>query len=136
VKFTWFYDDQGPGQIAEIVSYSKPVAKKMKAEAKRMAIDANATLNAAAEHRTGASQIGLTQLDLDFYVYLTAPGSKRDPDGEAAALSIEKGHYVRDREHEGEGPRTKTDHDNNWVEGLMPLTTAMNNAIRRGRGIR
>jgi hypothetical protein len=71
---------------------------------------------------------------LDSIVYLQAPNVQEQGEGEggkdgktnsyAAVQSIEFGHYTRPRDHDGEGPRTKSDHRRSWVPGVAPLRRA------------
>lgn len=97
---------------------------------------------------TGDSEIGVVHNngsahgyspDLDSIVYLSASdeGAKGYGEGRIkkgfkgtstnayrAVQSIEFGHYTRGREHSGEGPRTRADHQRHWVPGISPLRKA------------
>lgn len=84
VNITWYYARTGPGQVAEIVSYSTPVQSKLKAEAASRAARAAALLASMPKERTGDSQVEIEQGELDYYVKIV------DPLGKGGAAGIEK----------------------------------------------
>lgn len=83
VNIQWYYGRTGPGQVAEIVSYSVPVDAALSKHANRIGSKARAALASRPKVRTGASQIRIKKHDLDYYVELT------DPDGKGGAAGIE-----------------------------------------------
>lgn len=70
----WFYQDTGPGQLGEILSHMPGARGAVRAEAAKGAAKAQGLLESRPARRTGASQIHLTTMRVDSYVYLTDPG--------------------------------------------------------------
>lgn len=142
----------GAENVEQAVVYTIPVASALIRFSTALARDAAGTL-AMAYHRPDAerSYIGVMhrgqkewgyEPELDSIVYLAAP-DERDGKGEkprkgltnsyAAPSSIEFGHYTSARQHGGEGPRTKADHQKHWVPGLAPLRKAAKKMVANRR---
>lgn len=85
VRIQWYYGRTGPGQVAEIASYTTPVQAKLEAEAMSIGRKASNILNTEPKVRTGESFVMVSQGDLDWYVELYDTG-----DGDSAAAGIEK----------------------------------------------
>lgn len=83
VNITWYYARTGPGQVAEIASYTAPVQAKLKAEASKRQRRAQSLLDSLPKVRTGDSQVTLSRGDLDYYVQI------EDPSGKGGAAGIE-----------------------------------------------
>lgn len=143
--------------VEHAVSYTDSVASGLRRYSTALGREAAAILSMT-EHRPDQerSEIGVVHrghsgshestADVDTYldsiVYLQAPddGEKQKGEGRKgktnswrAVQSIEFGHYTAPREHEGEGPRTKRDHQRHWVEGVSPLRKAARKMSRNPR---
>lgn len=134
-RIWWEGPRRGKGSVEDVVSYLPPVIDTMRKHSIRIMLDAAANLEMYPEKRTKKSQIGMTQGDLDFYVYL------QDPDKKGAAQAIENGHWqysyprVRVVQTDGSikyerrpGPPKRT-----WVEGLHVIQNAADAAVRRSK---
>ncbi|MGR6088956.1 hypothetical protein ACU4IU_00150 [Brevibacterium sp. CSND-B09] len=85
VNIRWYYARTGPGQVAEIASYTTPVNAKLSAEAHRIGASAKAILNSEPKIRTGDSQVTVEKHDLDYYVLLDDSAGE----GKGGAAGIE-----------------------------------------------
>ena len=85
VSIQWYYARTGPGQMAEIASYTVPVNAKLSAEAHRIAANARAILSSEPKIRTGTSQVKVEKHDLDYHVLLDDSAGE----GKGGAAGIE-----------------------------------------------
>lgn len=101
---TWYFDREGNGQVSDIVAHSHVAKRALKKIAHRLGDRAASNLDTRAVHRTGESQITVTEGHLDWYVNLEDPGG--------GAMSIEFG--------------------NDDMPGLSPLRDAVGHVMQKG----
>lgn len=153
-NWEWYYPDNGPESIAQIVGYSAPAVSSIQRHARVMAQEAD---NVLSVHRdTGDAKIGVVHMGgadlghkakLDSTVYLSAGDEgRKDPDegkpvpgtsdgsvytnAFRAAMSIEFGHYQGGRRN---SPLTRGQHRRTRVGGVGALTKATKKMVARRR---